>query len=68
MKTILKLFGLFIAIFITAYLCNKSDSVDNELFLSNVEAFAGGEKTDINSFATGSLDCPKSNQKVYRNW
>lgn len=68
MRTILKLFCLFISVFFITHLCNKKTLPETELFLSNVEALANDENVDVSCFGRGSIDCPVGHQKVYRVW
>ena len=64
----LKLFCLIFVVCTLTYLCKKSKSVESELFMSNVEALAGGENGDISCYGIGSLDCPRTQSKAYRIW
>ncbi|WP_024996545.1 NVEALA domain-containing protein [Bacteroides graminisolvens] len=68
MNAKLKLFCLFFVVCTLTYLCKKSKSVESELFMSNVEALAGGENGDISCYGIGSLDCPLTKSKAYRIW
>ncbi|WP_319505003.1 NVEALA domain-containing protein [Bacteroides graminisolvens] len=70
MNAKLKLFCLIFVVCTLTYLCKKSKSVESELFMSNVEALASGEKSGdiIRCNGIGSLDCPQTKSKVYRIW
>ncbi len=62
-----KLRGTLLIILFTAALVQNEGHRQNDMLLMDIEALAAGEgNIAIRCIGIGSLDCPVSNQRVYR--
>lgn len=62
-----KLRGTLLIILFTAALVQNEGHRQNDILLMDIEALAAGEgNSGVLCMGIGSLDCPISNQRVYR--
>ncbi len=62
-----KMLGALLIVLFTAALVQNEGHRKNDILLMDIEALAAGEgNIAIRCIGIGSLDCPVSNQRVYR--
>ncbi|MEA4840250.1 MAG: hypothetical protein VB110_04500 [Bacteroidales bacterium] len=59
--------GLFILFLIASFSIGMQidrEGIQSDLTIATIEALATTENVDVNCFSIGSVDCPKSKEKV----